>query len=256
MTASDTGHVPPPPPAYTSTPRVAVSGFPVAALVVGTIAFLVGWLPFAGIVIGIVGIVLGSLAARSAVRRGLAITGLVLSAIATVINVLVVIVVLVWLPAIERDRVDPFTSTPDADPATPLVDTSCYRFDLPARYEGNDYDVESWNESAPDCIAQVEIWSADGESTGAGVTVTPYTASTANLVSDGGTPEGVADFVEQNGMTGSGTLVIDRKAVVLAGAPATLTRYDRASTAGTSVMVVATARDELLTAVLDTWKWT
>jgi len=279
MTDSDAGRKPPPPPAYTPPPRVAASGLSIAALVVGIGAFLIGWIPFAGAVIGIVGIVLGSMAVRTARGRGFAITGLVLSVIATITSVLMVFVVLVWIPAIDRNNAGAFTSEPDDDPTTPLVDTSCYSFDLPARYGGDEYAVESWNEEASDCIAQVEVWGPDDGDVGVGVTVTPYTASTAEMVSEDGTLDDVADFVEQNGMARRGTLVADREPLDLAGAQAILSRYDRTSTAATDVMIVAAAPadyaptgepyalfivrvsahgeygDELLATILDTWRW-
>jgi hypothetical protein len=63
-------------------PQKRAGGLAVSALVVGIAAFVFGWAPVFGAIVGIVAIVLGVLALRKQQSKGMAITGLVLGAVA------------------------------------------------------------------------------------------------------------------------------------------------------------------------------
>ncbi len=69
------------------------NGLAVAALVVGIIALLFGWVVFFGLILGIVAIVLGIIGLKKPEGKGMAIAGIVTGSIASLINLLVIIVV-------------------------------------------------------------------------------------------------------------------------------------------------------------------
>ena len=74
-----------------SGPPQPSNGIGIAAMVVGIVALVLSWIPFLGLVLGIVGLVLGILGIRKVNRReatnkGMAITGVVTGAIATLIG--------------------------------------------------------------------------------------------------------------------------------------------------------------------------
>lgn len=76
-------------------------GLSVAALIVGIIAALTGWILIVGLVFGLVRVVLAILAIRARTHLGFGITGLVLSTLAVLTNVMLIIVIqLGVLPAI------------------------------------------------------------------------------------------------------------------------------------------------------------
>lgn len=69
------------------TPQQRTAGLAIAALVVGIVAFVFGWVPVFGAIVGVVAIVLGAIALRKRQSKGLAITGLVLGAVATITSI-------------------------------------------------------------------------------------------------------------------------------------------------------------------------
>lgn len=68
-------------------PQKRAGGLAVSALVVGIAAFVFGWAPVFGAIVGIVAIVLGVLALRKQQSKGMAITGLVLGAVAALTSI-------------------------------------------------------------------------------------------------------------------------------------------------------------------------
>jgi hypothetical protein len=74
------------PAATSSTAPATSNGLAIAALIVGIVAGILGWIPFAGLVAGIVAIVLGVLALRKGQSKVLAIVGIVLGAGAGVVS--------------------------------------------------------------------------------------------------------------------------------------------------------------------------
>lgn len=73
----------------------AGGGRAVAVLVIGVVAFFAGLVPFLGTALGFVGIALGARAVRTRERTGLAWAGLLLSAVAVLVNISTTIVLLV-----------------------------------------------------------------------------------------------------------------------------------------------------------------
>lgn len=69
------------------TPRSKPKGLAIAALIVGILAFLTGLLPVVGAVLGIVAVILGIVAVVKRQSKGMAITAIVLGAIATVVSI-------------------------------------------------------------------------------------------------------------------------------------------------------------------------
>lgn len=79
-------------------PTSGPGGVAIAALVVGILAFLSGWVPIVGLILAVAGLVLGILALRQPRGKALGITAIVLSGLAAVTGVLVLIGVLFWVP--------------------------------------------------------------------------------------------------------------------------------------------------------------
>jgi len=75
--------------------RARSDGLAVAAMTVGVIAFLGGWLPVLGLILGAVGAILAVLARRRSNRPEVALTALILSSLAIVTNIVIDIVVIV-----------------------------------------------------------------------------------------------------------------------------------------------------------------
>ncbi|MET3451436.1 Ltp family lipoprotein [Curtobacterium sp. 1544] len=68
-------------------PQKRAGGLAIAALVVGIAAFVFGWAPVFGAIVGIVAIVLAVIALRKQQSKGMAITGLVLGAVAALTSI-------------------------------------------------------------------------------------------------------------------------------------------------------------------------
>lgn len=78
-----------PPPGQPHLPLRRARGLAIAALVVGIAAALAGWAPIVGAVIGVVAIILAVIALVKKQSKPLAITGLVLGALATVTSLVI-----------------------------------------------------------------------------------------------------------------------------------------------------------------------
>jgi uncharacterized membrane protein len=83
-------------------PAGPTNGLAIAALVVGIVAIISGWIPFWGLIVGIAAIVLGILGLRKAGGKGMAIAGLVTGALGAlwglVITAFVIIALVVGSP--------------------------------------------------------------------------------------------------------------------------------------------------------------
>lgn len=91
------------PPAYVSQPAAASNGLAIAALVVGIIAFLFGWIGALDLLAAITAVILGGIALAKKQNKGLAITGLVLGAVALITALIMTIIWLVALTSAAND---------------------------------------------------------------------------------------------------------------------------------------------------------
>lgn len=101
-------------------------GLAIAALIVGIAALIASWAPFAGVVLAVIGVILGILAMVKKQPKGLGLTGLILSAVAFVIGLIVTIMFVVAIVTIgtavseleitDPEIVEPFEPETD-DPA-------------------------------------------------------------------------------------------------------------------------------------------
>jgi hypothetical protein len=106
-------------PPYPGGPRMPTrpQGLAITALVIGIAAFLSAWIPFLGAVIALVGLVFGVLALIKRQPKGLAVTGTVLSGLATVWSIIVVVsLAAVWW--------GPSSSVSSGNEAAPLPEAS------------------------------------------------------------------------------------------------------------------------------------
>lgn len=78
-------------PQQSTQPNAKPNGFAIAALVVGIIAAMSGWIPFWGLLVGITAIVLGVLGLKTVSGKGMAIAGIVTGAVGALTGLLVVI---------------------------------------------------------------------------------------------------------------------------------------------------------------------
>ncbi|MEW1834388.1 DUF2510 domain-containing protein [Microbacterium sp. NPDC079995] len=113
-----------PPPGYPpyggAMPPGPPQGIAVAALVLGIAAFLSAWIPFLGLVIALVGAVFGVLALVRRQRKGLAVTGLVLSGLGLAWALIVTISIssIIWAPTRSYDDTDVGAApAPEASPS-------------------------------------------------------------------------------------------------------------------------------------------
>jgi len=84
-------------PAPARVPRVPADKLALSAMIVGIVAFLGGWLPVLGLILGAVGVILGLLAKRRSNRPELGLTGLILSFLAVLTNIVVDVIVIVLI---------------------------------------------------------------------------------------------------------------------------------------------------------------
>ena len=130
------------PPAPSPSPAPPTPGLAIAAVIIGGVAFLHGWVPIGGTILGIVGVVFGILAVRRPVGRVLAIIGIALSALATVSSAISLVFVLAVLPGSGVDGSMPITVAPESSIPPTSVSTPCYSFDGPGGYINNISDDE------------------------------------------------------------------------------------------------------------------
>jgi hypothetical protein len=260
----------PPPAGYQQVPSVKPvgTGLATAALVVGIVAFLLGWVTLLGGLLGAAGIILGILAVRTGRARARAIVGLVLSVIAFLTNVVISVGVIVTLltPGAYQGLVGlvgsnaPDTSASPVDAAdvqTVTLDTPCYSFDAPAAYMNN----QSKDATAA-CATNAELWgeyNADGtvKNTGVGAILGSVnveaisTVSSAGFAPDG-TLEGMMGYLDAEFIPAMGTVIGQPENLTIDGTPATLTRItSTVAETKTKALIVLRAPDAYQTADKD-----
>jgi hypothetical protein len=238
---------PAPAPTPTAAPApLGASGWAISALIVGIGAFLVGLVPVVGLLVALVGIALGIVALvrrrRTQSGLGLGVTGVVLSGVAAVTNVVVVAALAVVLPIgatlageFASARYgwdsgqgldgDPYATGPDDDGRTdgsgvPAdVATSCWSFSLPD---------EAWStgDVLDDGACSASVEAHDDVSASLVDVVTVPDAVTAGLV-PASSADQVASAVEAlrtSWLPAIGTVVGVPEQTTLDGQPAALVR--------------------------------
>ncbi|AWB89506.1 DUF4190 domain-containing protein [Homoserinimonas hongtaonis] len=117
---------------------VTVGGIAVAALVMGILAFLAGWIPIVGALFGITGLILGIIALVRRKGRGMGITAVILSTLAIIASVITTVLAITLLPLMLVSFANISDDVTDgiADQVVPpqIVETPCYGFDAPSGY--------------------------------------------------------------------------------------------------------------------------
>lgn len=222
-------------------------GIAIAALIVGIVAFLLGWIPVLGLIVAAVGIVLGIVAVRKPTRKGFGWAAIGLSALAAITSIVTTIVFLIipltvvsTLPAITDPT--PYVSEDDTSESDvdewsavsgQLIDTPCWSYDGPEYFVNNisDSDVDA-------CMGALELWGewqADGtfKPTGVGsiagqIQVDPYSAANVEALAPGGDVDAIVDAIEssQQYFSQQGTIISLHEPTTIGGVPATITRVD------------------------------
>ncbi|GAA3883783.1 hypothetical protein GCM10022381_27460 [Leifsonia kafniensis] len=230
-------------------PQSPVGGLAIAALIVGGSAFVLGWMIGVGFVLGLAGIVLGILALRTTSGRVFGVIGLVLSAIATLTNIVAMFVFAVFLGGSLSLFADGVSAEfGDAQSALTFapVSTPCYGFDGPAHYVNNlpEADVAA-------CASRLELWgevTPDGEvlSTGVGaifgtVGVEPIRVQTSDAMTPADTVDEMVQALSLDYLPAMGTVESLLEPITLDGVAANLTRID-SDAEFTELKAVITAR--------------
>ena len=202
--------------------------------------------------------------------RALSVTGLILSSIAIIVNLILTVVLVVTLvSAVTRQS----------------VDTSCYTFDGPTTYILNTSQAE-----LDACGAQLELWGevdASGEihNTGVGailgsVNVEPISVTTSAELAPDGTLDSMVDALSQEYIPALGEVINLRENVTLDGVEANLTRvtspaeltktkalltvfapdtydtgYGDAQLFLISFVIPEDNGDEIIAALIGSWRW-
>lgn len=91
--------VPVTPVPVTAGPAGPTNGLAIAALIVGIVAFLSGWIPFWGFIVGVAAVVLGILAIKKPGGKGLAIAGLVTGGLGALTGLVFVVMFIIGIVA-------------------------------------------------------------------------------------------------------------------------------------------------------------
>ena len=258
----------------TPSPRPSQRRWAVAALAVGIASLVLCLIPWLGLILGIAGVVLGIIAVRTAVSKGVAITGLGFGIAGIAAGVAVLLFVYLALPAIgtwaqrqglddgatENSRYDDYDASKDY-----LVSTPCYSFTGP----------EGWINHQPtyatkDCQTNLESWGdlqPDGTVTFDRLGdvygyVTVRAAFTADSITHTGTAirlDGAdADLVETSGTNTSPSHdnITATKTEIMVELPHPEKNYD--GTFSVLFIEIAASDDQVQDVVhrlVDTWKW-
>jgi hypothetical protein len=248
---------PPQYPAQNPAQKPPVGGVAIAALVVGIIAFLLGWVVGLGFLLGVAGIILGILAMRTKPGKTFGVIGLILSGIATLTNIVATFLFVMLLGGSFSLFSSEFASGFDSEfgsgfsqestgVAFQQVDTPCYSFDGPAHYINNlsASDVEL-------CSSRLELWgdvTAEGEvrSTGVGavfgsVAVEPIRVETSDAMAPSDTIDEMVQAMSLEYLPSLGTVDSLIEPITLDGTDANLTRLD-SDAEFTDLKAVITAR--------------
>jgi hypothetical protein len=221
----------------------------IAALVVGGVAFLLGWMIGVGLLLAGVGIVLGILAMRTKPGRTFGVIALVLSGIAALTNIVAIVVFSVVLGgslSAFTDGVQAEFGGEQTGLAVQTVETPCYAFDGPAHFINN-----LSEEDASACASRLQLWgetTADGQvlSTGVGaiygsVEVEPIRVETSDGMAPADTVDAMVQAMSIDFLPSMGTVESLNEPVTLDGTEANVTRI--ASDAEfTEMKAVITAR--------------
>jgi len=235
-------------------PSPSGGGLAIAALVVGIVAFVLGWIPVLGLIIAVVGVVLGVIAVRKPQRRAFGWAAIGLSALAALTSIVTTIVFLIIPLAVlgssshdyAISEPTPYSDDPDESSAPSAsdedawsavsgqwIDTPCWSYDGPVHFVNN---ISQGDADA--CRGALELWGewqADGTflPTGAGevagqIQVDPYSAANAEALAPGGDVDAVVDAIEstQQYFSQQGAIISLHEPVTLDGVPATVTRVD------------------------------
>lgn len=96
--ATQTPQSQPTPIMQTQTPinqPVSAGGLAIAAMVIGIVSLIIGWVPFLGFCIGITAIILGIVALKKKQSKGMSITGIITGAVSIVWNIVISIIFIV-----------------------------------------------------------------------------------------------------------------------------------------------------------------
>lgn len=196
MTVPDPVQSAPPSPQYPLPPSAQPSSRPVglaiAALIVGIVAFLSGWVPVLGLLAGGVSVALGAIALAKKQSAGMAITGLILGGLAFLTSLVTTIIMIVSIgaagsqtniseaPGSAAEQTDE-AAPEEPEPAAPVESEAGTR-DNPASL-GSTTTTRDWtvtvsafNPHANALIADANMFNADPEPGTHYVTVT-YTAT-------------------------------------------------------------------------------
>lgn len=236
-------------------PAPSGGGIAIAALVVGIVAFLLGWIPILGFIIAVVGIILGVVAVRKPQRKGFGWAAIALSALAALTSIATTIFFLVIpltvIGAIDDPAPDPTTYSSDGESdggsdggsdsdvetwstvSGQEIDTPCWSYDGPQYFVNNISTAD-----AEACFGALELWGEwqdDGtfKPTGGGdvagqIQVDPYSAADADSLAPGGDVDAVVDAIEstQQYFSQQGTIISLHEPTTIGGVPATITRVD------------------------------
>jgi len=218
------------------------TGLATAALVVGIVAFLLGWVTVLGGLLGLAGIILGILAVRTGRARARAVVGLVLSGVAFLTNLFFTVVFFITMLTpgayaglvglVASNAPDSSSSSVDGSAVeTVTLDTPCYSFDAPAAYINN----QSKDATAA-CATNAELWgeyNADGtvKNTGVGAILGSVNVEAISTVSSAeyapdGTLEGMMGYLDAEFIPAMGTVIGQPETLTIDGTPAILTRVD------------------------------
>jgi hypothetical protein len=203
------------------------------ALVVGVVAFLLGWVVVLGGVLAIAGIILGVVAIRSRRARVRSIIGLCLSGLALLCNVVVSVILAVTLttPGAFEGLVRMVESN-DPNPSnvqTTTLTTPCYAFDAPAGYINN----QSTDATAA-CETAAELWgeyNPDGtvNNTGVGailggLQIEPISTDQSAGMTPDGSLDGLLAYLDTEYIPQLGTPIGEAESLTIDGTPASLIR--------------------------------
>lgn len=100
-------------------------GLAIAALILGIVALVTVWVPILGVSLAVVGVILGIVAVVKKQPKGLGLTGLILSAVAAVVGLVVTIIFLVTIIALGTSLSESELTIPETvEPLQPESDES------------------------------------------------------------------------------------------------------------------------------------
>lgn len=268
-------------------------GVAVAALVVGIVSFVLGWLLVAGLVLGVAGVVLGVLSVRRGpADRTFGVIGLVLSSLATLTGLAVLALFVLGITGNLAGGRDGAAPTPPSDPRTApatssyqALDTPCYSFEGPGTWIDNQDD-----EATAGCRSTLQLWGSllpDGTVLNEGVgeiygslSVEAVRTTTSDTYDPTRDAAATVTALEDTFIASLGTVTSLSESVQLDGREAVLTRVESDSpTTRTKALITVygpqeypaadepvqlflisfvvpdDSGDELIEHVVDTWRW-